>query len=371
MALDSEEQSAIRTGLTVGRRGVMRRTVKWIVCLTILPFGIACLPEAWGQANSDIPEFVTGEDTFLELTPESEEAIRLGLAYLADNQLPNGGFPSRYGANMGVSSVCLLSFLAAGHVPGQGEYGIVLDRGLEFVIGHASPSGLIYNRDAVSHGVMYEHALATLFLSEAHGMCDRREIPSILQAAVRVIVNSQNEEGGWRYQPRVFDADISVTVMQIVALRSARNAGISVPQDTIRRAIKYVKSCAHESGGFTYQAHGDEPGYARTGAGVCSLQVSGDYTSEQVRRGLDYLTANFKPEGGDRYYYAIYYSAQAIYQAKDPRRWQQWFPVAREDVLAKLMPGGYWVCDIGAAYGTAMALLVLSVPYRYLPIYQR
>jgi hypothetical protein len=323
------------------------------------------------QNNSDIPEFVTGEDTFLELTPESEDAVRQGLAYLAANQLPNGGFPTKWGANMGVSSLCLLSFLAAGHVPGQGEYGDVLERGVDFVIAYSSPSGLIYNKDAVSHGVMYEHALATLFVSEVYGMCDRPEISSILQAAVRVIVNSQNEEGGWRYQPRVFDADISVTVMQIVALRSAKNAGINVPKETIEGAIKYVKACAHESGGFTYQAHGDEPGYARTGAGVCSLQVSGDYTSDEVRRGLDYLTADFDPSGGDRYYYAMYYSAQAVYQAKDPRRWQQWFPVAREDLLLKRMPDGQWVSEIGACYSTAMAVLVLAVPYRYLPIYQR
>jgi hypothetical protein len=323
------------------------------------------------QENGDIPEFVTGEDTFIELTPDSEEAIRRGLAHLASIQLPDGSFPSSYGSNMGITSLALLSFLAAGHVPGQGDYGHVLERGLDFVIGHASPSGLITCEEAVSHGPMYEHALATLFLSEVDGMTDRTEIPSILQAAVRVIVNSQNDEGGWRYQPHSFDADISVTVMQIVALRGAKNAGINVPRETIAKAIGYVKSCAHESGGFTYQAHGDEPGYARTGAGVTSLEVAGDYTSDEVRRGLDYLIAEFKPDSTDRYYYAYYYSAQAIYQAKDPRRWRQWFPRARDSLLGKRLPEGQWVSEYGTSYGTAMAILVLAVPYRYLPIYQR
>jgi hypothetical protein len=326
---------------------------------------------AAAQENSDIPEFVTGEDTFIELTPDSEEAIRRGLGHLASIQLPDGSFPSSYGSNMGITSLALLAFLAAGHVPGHGDYGPVLERGLDFVLSHASPSGLIYYKEAVSHGPMYEHALATLFLSEVNGMTDRTEIPSALQAAVRVIVNSQNDEGGWRYQPHSFDADISVSVMQIVALRGAKNAGINVPRETIEKAIAYVKACAHESGGFTYQAHGDQPGYARTGAGVTSLQVAGDYTSEEVRRGLDYLIAEFKPDSTDRYYYAFYYSAQAIYQAKDPRRWRQWFPRARDSLLGQRLPDGSWVSEYGTSYGTGMAILVLAVPYRYLPIYQR
>ena len=53
------------------------------------------------------------------------------------------------------------------------------------------------------------------------------------------------------------DADISVTAVQVLALRAARNAGLKVAQSTIDRAIAYMKRCANNpDGGFSYQATG-------------------------------------------------------------------------------------------------------------------
>ena len=87
-----------------------------------------------------------------------------------------------------------------------------------------------------------------------------------LQRATDLIISSQNDEGGWRYQPRPQDADVSVTVMQLVALRAAKNAGIRVPKRTFDLAIQYVKSCAMPNGGFLYQPGIGEDGYARSAA---------------------------------------------------------------------------------------------------------
>jgi hypothetical protein len=193
-----------------------------------------------------------------------------------------------------------------------------------------------------------------------------------LKAAVGVIINAQNDEGGWRYQPYSRDADISVTVMQILALRGAQHAGMKVPAETIQRAVVYVKRCADPGGGFVYQIGHSQPGYGRTGAGVTSLEVCGEYECDEVRRGLEYLVANidYKPKM-ENYAYATYYAAQAVYQAKDQRRWQQWFPQCREQILSQQEPDGKWSSDVGAAYGTSMMVLALAIPYRYLPIYQR
>ena len=66
-------------------------------------------------------------------------------------------------------------------------------------------------------------------------------------------------------------------MLQVVALRAARNGGLDVPQAVIDHAVKYVKSCYHEAtGGFGYQPH-REPGFARTAAAIYSLQVCGLY----------------------------------------------------------------------------------------------
>ena len=43
-----------------------------------------------------------------------------------------------------------------------------------------------------------------------------------LKRAVDLIVASQNSKGGWRYYPESTDADISVTICQIMALRGAQ-----------------------------------------------------------------------------------------------------------------------------------------------------
>ena len=45
---------------------------------------------------------------------------------------------------------------------------------------------------------MYSHGFGTLFLAEAYGMTHRPEVREKLQKAVRLIIDTQNAEGGWR-----------------------------------------------------------------------------------------------------------------------------------------------------------------------------
>src|SRR6185295_15942157 len=101
--------------------------------------------------------------------------------------------------------------------------------------------------------------------------------------------NGQNK-GGWRYQPRPGDADISVTVLQVVALRAAKNGGLDIPQQTIDNAVQYVRRCFDErTGGFTYQPGNRAPGFARTAAAIYSLQVCGAYDDPLVKAGAEFL----------------------------------------------------------------------------------
>ena len=81
---------------------------------------------------------------------------------------------------------------------------------------------------------------------------------------MKIIVNSQNKDGGWRYQPVRADADISVTVCEIMALRAARNAGLFVPNETIDRSIDYVKRSQNADGGFMYMIQGGESAFPRS-----------------------------------------------------------------------------------------------------------
>ena len=101
---------------------------------------------------------------------------------------------------------------------------------------------------------MYAHGIATIALAELYGQTRSPAIRGKLDRTIKLIIASQNQQGGWRYRPVVRDADVSVTVLQVVALRAAKNSGIDVPQRTIDNAVKYVKACHHaRTGGFSYQ----------------------------------------------------------------------------------------------------------------------
>lgn len=222
---------------------------------------------------------------------------------------------------------------------------------------------------------MYGHGFATLFLAEIFGMLHDPRVRERLTRAVRLIVNTQNHEGGWRYEPRRHDADISVTIAEIMALRAARNAGIFVPTETVDRCIAYVKRCQNPDGGFMYMLSQPGPSaFPRTAAGVVALQSAGIYEGEEIDRAVAYMLTHAphrNPALGESYYfYGQYYAVQAMYQVGG-EIWRQWYPAVRDQILARQLRAGDWFDTICPEYGTAMACLVLQMPRSHLPIFQR
>lgn len=310
---------------------------------------------------------------FVEITEASRQSVERGLVYLAQAQQDDGSYGSnRFERHVGITSLACLAFMADGHMPGRGEYGPNVQRGLDFVLNHATESGLIV-ADA-SHGPMYGHGFATLFLGEIYGMTGDERTREALLKAVRLIVTTQNPEGGWRYQPRPFDADISVTICQVMALRSARNAGLSVPKETIDRAIAYVRQCQNPAdGGFKYMLNSGGSAFPRSAAGVAALYYAGVYEDDALNKGLTYLengAQNTTFGAGGHYFYGHYYAAQAMFLAGG-EHWERWCPRVREQLVAAQLADGSWSSGHGGPYGTSMSLLILQIPNRLLPIFQK
>ena len=333
------------------------------------------------------------------ITGAAQEAIDRGLAYLEGQQHADGSFGTlNHRGNVAITSLCGLAFMAGGHQPGRGRYGRVVTRALEFLVGleqRSQPPGFLFNPNAQQNGPMYGHGFGTLFLAEAHGMVQnpalRDRIRGALGRAVQLIINSQNLEGGWRYRPFREDADISVTICQIMALRAARNAGFAVPSDVAKRCTNYVEKCQDLTGdgGFRYQRQPNGPtGFARTAAGLVALYSAGTYKGQAVDKGLNYLMKRYKPgvpNGNNQwqrqefqmhYYYGHYYAVQAMWIAGGDY-WAEWFPAIRDDLLNNpdRQADGSWY-DRRAFphcphYCTAMACIILQVPNNYLPIFQR
>jgi hypothetical protein len=309
------------------------------------------------------------------MTPELAQAVERGFAYLDNQQNSDGSFGrGRYGKHVGITALCALAYMADGSLPGRGPYGDNVAAALEFVLDHSTDSGLLAAE--TSHGPMYGHGFATLFLGEIYGMNpDDKRVRDALVKAVDLIIGTQNEEGGWRYNPVPFDADISVTICQIMALRSARNAGIKVPKQTIDRAVQYVRQCQNGDGGFRYMLQTGGSAWPRTAAGVASLFYAGIYEDDAIDRGLEYLEGTAMPgraaTGQAHYYYGHYYAVQAMYLAGGTH-WQRWWPAIREELVAKQATNGGWLDHYaGGAYSTAMSLIILQMPKRYLPIFQK
>lgn len=334
------------------------------------------------------------------------EAVNKGHVWLAARQQPDGSWSELVGyklnndyitlddrplPHVGVSALALISFLAGGHLPDRGKYGPVVDRGIDYVLRCVQDDGQIMDNGTR----MYSHAFATLFLAEVYGMVDRPDVKRALQRAVDLIVDSQNAEGGWRYRPFARESDISITVCQVLALRSARNVGIHVPITTIRNAQNYVYRSAVRSNERVNRwpgaaAYGDDGGSFRyqnrdqtratfplTAAGVTTLYAAGEYDSPVIRDALDYMDRrmlSFSAEWKHHYffYYGHYYAVQAYYITGDPK-WTKYFRAIKDILLREQLPDGSWRCDPGPgpAFGTAVATLILQIPFQYLPIFQR
>jgi hypothetical protein len=254
----------------------------------------------------------------------------------------------------------------------------VLQRGLDYILQIVKEDGYITDNGSR----MYSHAFATLFLTEVYGMTQRSDVKEKLQMAVDLIVKSQNKLGSWRYEPMALDSDMSITVCQVQALRAARNIGIRVPKSTIERAIQYVKDSAihdgPERGAFKYQAKSvTRSSFPLTAAGVTALFNAGAYGEEDAERGLEYLLSK-RREMYEQYsthyfyYYGHYYAVQAMFIQGEPY-WSNYFPVVRDELISMQHPNGSWPNDMGPGpvFATAVATIILQIPFRYLPIFQR
>jgi len=304
------------------------------------------------------------------------DSVERGLAWLARSQNADGSFGrGRMSDNAGIVSLCALAFMADGSVPGRGRHGAAVERALEYVLRSVAESGLVGGEGV--NGPMYGHGFATLFLGEIYGMNPQDDrVRDALVRAVRLIENSQNREGGWRYNPVPDDADVSVTICQVMALRSARNAGIKVPRTVIDNAVRYVRECQNPDGGFRYMRTLGASGWPRTAAGVATLFYAGVYDDDSIPRGLAYVRRSASPDGGGPasqpyYFYGHYYAAQAMYLAGG-EWWKDWWPKIRRELVDHQRFDGSWTDpQWGQPLGTSMALIIMQMPKRYLPIFQK
>ncbi len=333
----------------------------------------------------------------------ADDAAERALTWLAGTQRPEGFWQGLVGhkqgdgylplrsvaqnesqgeGHMGVTALAGMAFLAGGHIPDRGPHGATVRRTLDYVLAHVTDSGL-----ATDGGTrMYSHAFATLFLAEVYGMGGSDPVRAGLERAVHLIVDCQNSQGGWRYNPFTQEADMSVTVCQLQALRAARNIGIRVPKQTIDDAVAYVLRARTERGRdrglYYYKTAGrgawDKNREYAINAAAATALFSAGVTDEEIHAPtLDWLINEYRLvhayyDTHYFYWYGNYYACQAFYQAGGPRFLEYQRRITR-DLIRSQRSDGRFVNDTGPGdpFATAVAALILQLPKLYLPIFQR
>jgi len=317
-----------------------------------------------------------------DITPETQKAIDRGLSWLAKRQIQSGRNEGAFGhggyaGGVAVCSLSGLAFMCSGNPPGQGPMGRNIDRCVQYITSCVQDTGFI-SAPGFGQDNMYGHGFATLFLSEAYGMSTRSDVEKVvgekLRLAVKLTCNCQNDAGGWRYQPVKSDADLSITICNIMGLRAARDAGIHVADEVRNKCIEYVKKSQNNDGSFRYQINSGGSGtFPLTAAGVVSLYSAGIYDGEPVEKALKWLMNHMPDEKNQGYhsyfFYGQYYAVQAMWHAGGDY-WKKWYPAIRNALLKRQSSDGSWndgeVCP---EFGTAMACIILQMPNNFLPIF--
>jgi hypothetical protein len=301
-----------------------------------------------------------------QIPPEVENVYVKGLQFLVRSQDAEGSW-SRSGGESGpgITGLALLAILAHGEDPNYGPYADTVRRAVESLLKSQD------ERTGYLGSSMYHHGFATLALAEAYGAVRNPKLGPALRKAVDLILTSQkqNPHGGWRYSPNASDADTTVSGAQMVALLAARNAGIAVPDEAIKKGLEYYRSCQEESGGIGYT----NPGGGNTTRTAIATLVAA--LSKRKDTHLFNFAWNFLKTGrgyheGSYYFYTLYYQAQALFQA-DMQEWRVWNEQNFRELKSVQSADGSWAGQYGTAFCTSAALLSMALNYRFLPIYER
>jgi len=334
---------------------------------------------------------------------ESEQAVENSLKWMASVQELDGRFSAaRHGgglvkydpqgqdrqgggkfADSGITGLVVLSFLGAGYTHERGPYAAEVRKALDWLISQQSSSGYLGGK-ATKYDQNYCHAIATFALAEAYAMqrdaADYPELKAAVKKGVKLIAAFQNDDGGWRYGRggESAESDMSMFGWQLMALKSAVNAGIPVPEETRQGMVKFLVARGRgEHGGLAGYRMADKPTAAMTAEALFCRQMFTVKTNTSANQeATEYLRKNLpKLANYDEYYW--YYGTLAMHHVDD-EPWKEWNGALR-DMLISLQrqdgpmagswdPKGKWAGIGGRLYSTALSTMCLEVYYRYTSI---
>ena len=328
----------------------------------------------------------------------TESGVDLALRWLAYHQEPDGHWDAKkYSAEGKTDTACtgfaLLAFLGAGHSEKVGEYKGNVQRAVAWLKSKQGADGVIFDHtDAGAVG--YHAAIATLAIAEAAGMASIPDTRAAAQKAVDYCTERhQSGEGsdrcGWRYGPKQ-PGDLSVTGWFIMALKSAKVAGLHVNPASFDGAIKFLDQVEKKEPGadaaygsssqYTYFPGGDSAPRV-TMIGNLGRQFMG-WKKEDLQGGVEWAISKgglpvWGANGGSVDLYYWYYGTLCVFQ-QGGDMWTRWNEAMKTalvtnqckngDEMGSWDPVGAFSTQWGRVGETALACLCLEVYYRYLQL---
>jgi len=332
-----------------------------------------------------------------------DKAIVRGVDFLIKTQNPDGswgtgletrGFevysmvPGSHDAfRVATTALCVMATREAGAKDAHA-------RGLEYLIQHGEArrdaGPLLYN--------VWAHTYATQALAEELKLRpDDERVRKAAQWQIERLVRYEAYTGGWNYYD--FDAQTRQpsmgatsfgTAAGLVALHTAREAGLDVPQPLIDRALRRLEEMRLPDGAYLYshdmkymprhEANRIRGSIGRTQAGNAGLWTwkSGKVDEAKVRKDLQnffdehqyidmgrkrqfpheswYMTAPY-------YYYFGHYYAARLLEMLGPSGREQFGAQLAEHIVPKQDSDGSWwdyaMWDYHKPYGTAFSVMTL------------
>lgn len=343
--------------------------------------------------------------------------IHLGraLKWLADHQDPEGfwdadGFTAQCETNIcgsdrpdianlgkaqydeGLTGLALLAFLGDGHTTKNGRYRDVVKMGVKWLKSIQDDEGAF----ALTRGRewMYNHALATLAMSEAYYFSKSPALKRPVQKGIALIERKQNPYKAWSYDsPNDGRNDTSVSGWMMFALKSAQESGLRVSDAALEGFRSWMNEATDPgTGRVGYDSKGTpvarmewmmeewpaEKSEALTGVGLlCRFFLEEDPDTTPVMKDHKNILMAKLPrwelDGSiDMYYW--YYASYAMFQWGG-RDWDKWNKAMKPAVVDSQREGGDeegswdpigpWGAEGGRVYSTATMALCLEVYFRY------
>jgi hypothetical protein len=343
----------------------------------------------------------------------AEQALKDALEWLKAHQSPDGSWDcDRFSSNcgkigsttcdgpggpthdVGITGLALLAFLGDGNTTTQGEYKEQVSKGIAWLKEQQDPhTGLLGER--ASHDFIYDHALASLAITEAYYFSKSPLIKQTAQLAVNYIIMARNPYAAWRYDvPPVGDNDTSVTGWMVFALASAKDAGIEADyKSAFDGALSWIDEVSDPATGrIGYDTFGSlssrtpsnehfprEKGEAMTAVGLLCRVFLGQKPDDTpiMHKHAELLKSKpplWDPDAYacDMYYW--YYGTYAMYQMGKPY-WPVWEKAMKAAVVDSQRKDGDekgswdpvdpWAYAGGRVYSTALMTLCIEVYFRY------